>query len=598
MSKKKINSQEEKNKKLIEQGAKIVDSFPLFIPIFEAVDIDFLEMEKEEWAYVESSGNIFLNSNKKAAPDEWAYIIAHCLLHLALNHPKKESMENQEYWNIACDVYITSFLAQLKFGKAPQPFANSIYENIKSEKSLYEKLLAEEFPDYLKGYSTMPGKRDMFYNGDLDYYWRSNVTYEQLFQEGLTNAVKAAVSVAGGHTANIAGEGRKTPAILAKEWFLSSYPLLGALASTFDIIEDPQICIREQVSIAAISMETKEIYINTAANLTDEEMKFVMAHELLHAGLSHSKRRRGRDPYLWNVACDFVINGWLIEMQIGDMPAIGGLYDPKLKGLSAESVYDRMVIDMRLYRKLRTFRGISSVDIIDRNEADFWDHSKGMDLDAFYRRALREGLTYHFSQDRGYLPEGLVEEIKSLSQPPIPWDVELSRWFDRLFQPIEKIRTYQRPSRRQGSTPNIARPRWINRSDEEDGRTFAVVIDTSGSMDRGLLGKALGIIASYAIARDVERVRVVYCDASYYDAGYLAPEALMDKVKVKGRGGTIVQPAISFLRNTEDFPKQGPILIITDGEIDRLSVPGTHAFVLPEGAKLPFIAKGEVFRMK
>jgi len=117
-------------------------------------------------------------------------------------------------------------------------------------------------------------------------------------------------------------------------------------------------------------------------------------------------------------------------------------------------------------------------------------------------------------------------------------------------------------------------------------------------MDRGLLGKALGTIASYAMARDVERVRVVYCDASYYDAGYLAPELLMDKVKVKGRGGTVLQPAISFLRNTEDFPKKGPILIITDGEIDRLSVPGIYAFVLPEGARLPFIAKGEVFRMK
>jgi len=45
------------------------------------------------------------------------------------------------------------------------------------------------------------------------------------------------------------------------------------------------------------------------------------------------------------------------------------------------------------------------------------------------------------------------------------------------------------------------------------GRVFGVVLDTSGSMDRTLLGKALGAIASYSISRDVLAGRVVFCDA-------------------------------------------------------------------------------------
>ena len=41
---------------------------------------------------------------------------------------------------------------------------------------------------------------------------------------------------------------------------------------------------------------------------------------------------------------------------------------------------------------------------------------------------------------RGLLPAGLIEEIRALSQPPIPWDVELAQWFDHYFAPLERRR--------------------------------------------------------------------------------------------------------------------------------------------------------------
>ena len=47
-----------------------------------------------------------------------------------------------------------------------------------------------------------------------------------------------------------------------------------------------------------------------------------MAHELRHVGLRHDTRRQGRDGHLWNVACDFVINAWLIEMGVGRGPRV------------------------------------------------------------------------------------------------------------------------------------------------------------------------------------------------------------------------------------------------------------------------------------
>ncbi len=123
---------------------------------------------------------------------------------------------------------------------------------------------------------------------------------------------------------------------------------------------------------------------------------------------------------------------------------------------------------------------------------------------------------------------------------------------------------YARVSRRQSATPDIPRPLWVPAHGAEDGRTYGVVLDMSGSMDRSLLARALGAIASYSMARDVPLVRVVFCDAATCDQGYLLPEAIADKVKVKGRGGTILQPAIDLLERAEDFPTDGPLLIITD----------------------------------
>jgi predicted metal-dependent peptidase len=206
-------------------------------------------------------------------------------------------------------------------------------------------------------------------------------------------------------------------------------------------------------------------------------------------------------------------------------------------------------------------------------------------------------LEYHQSDGRGYLPAGLIEEIRALSQPPIPWDVQLAQWFDDYFEPLEKFRSYARPSRRQSSTLDIPRPRYLVKEGAADDRTFGVILDTSGSMDRVLLAKALGAVASYSMARDVPAVRVVFCDAATYDQGYMPPEAIASRVQVRGRGGTILQPAIDFLQEASDFPREGPLLIITDGLCDRLQVRRNHAFLIPRGRQLPFVPKGPVFRI-
>jgi hypothetical protein len=54
---------------------------------------------------------------------------------------------------------------------------------------------------------------------------------------------------------------------------------------------------------------------------------------------------------------------------------------------------------------------------------------------------------------------------------------------------------------------------------------------------------------------------------------------------------------MAVIESTQDSA-EGPILIITDGQCDRLLVRREHAFLIPQGNSLPFVPKGKVFAVK
>jgi predicted metal-dependent peptidase len=594
MPRKRNNSPQDIASRNFAEAEALLRAHPMFAPLIGHARIvreAHSACPADGWVVVTSLGQLHVHPTRRGDTAEWVYVLAHCLLHLAFAHfrPGRRELE----WNSACDLFIARFLADLKLGRAPEEFRDLELVG-GTEESLYQQFCVEGVPKHLHNPGTAgPGYLDMI---DVGHSPLTQHNWQAYFAYGLSQAVTSAVNVAAGRETHL-GSHRQvlTPAQRARGWFISSYPLLGALVAAFSLVEDPAVCNREDISVAAVNATTQEIFINSARGLSESECRFVMAHEILHVGLVHDRRCEGRDPYLWNVACDFVVNGWLVEMGVGTIPQVGALYDPELKGLSAESVYDRIVTDMRRYRKLATLRGVALGEMLGSHS---WRESgKAHDLDEFYRRTLSQGLEYHEGERRGFLPAGLVEEIRALSQPAIAWDVQLAQWFDDYFYPLEKRRSYARPSRRQSATPDVPRPRYVAADGAEDGRTFGVILDTSGSMDRALLAKALGAISSYSIARDVPAVRVVFCDAATYDQGYMPPEAIADRVRVRGRGGTILQPAVELLQQAVDFPKDGPLLIITDGLCDRLQVRRNHAYLMPRGRQLPYVPKGPVFRI-
>ncbi len=540
---------------------------------------------KTDWAYVSSKGEIRLNPGIEASPKEWEYVIAHCLLHLGFGH-FREKMD--PLWNTACDWVVTKFLRDSHIGSPPQEFRQEFPFAVKNEEQVCQRL--RDDPALASGvrFGMTDGRPDMVWNGEAE------CDFTKRLAGSLQTAILDAVEDA--KYDRPPGSPRKRSSTVyerAREWFVSSYPLLGAVAAAFRIVDDKEAARRMGIPVAAVSPAMQEIYVNPYARLSAEEWRFVLAHEFLHAALRHDLRCEDRNPELWNIACDYVINGWLAEMKVGAMPD-GVLYDLEFKGLSAESLYDMLYADIRRYIGAD---GGKSGDIL-YGEAD-GKHWSAEELDSFYRSAMQQGLEYHQGKGRGCLPAALIEEIYALSRPPIRWDVELAKWFDEHFTSVEKHRTYARMSRRQSSTPDIPRPAWRQEDEPEVQRIFGVLLDTSGSMDRHLLAAALGSIASYSAARDVRNIRLVFCDAAAYDQGVIHPDDLAEAVQVRGRGGTVLQPGIDLLDRDPKFPKDAPLLIITDGQCDRLNLRGrNHAYLLPYGNRLPFPPKGPVFRLK
>lgn len=559
-----------------------------------------IDIPRGAYCQMKGESTIVFDDGLKLDTDHWLGVLSLATLVLAVGAPRRLPVPSN-LSDLAAQLAALHWWHQLRVGALPEHFelpAEYVQWGRQPVEEIANRLRSEPPDEVLDGaWTLMRSREPLMLPGSKATNWMHAshvpIDHEQNFAQALVDNAKRALQLQ--HEANHPvrpGSDPNSAASRAKRWLISHYPLLGSLLTQFELVEDADVCERLRISIAAIQVSTGEIYINPRRQLGLEQAKFVVAHEVLHAGLNHGSRRQGRDAYLWNVACDFVINDWLVNLNLGIAPEGGLLYDEELRGLAAEDIYLKLAADLRVRRRLSTFRG-DDVDMLDERPGKFFT-----DREEFCRRALLQGLDYHQNAGRGLLPASLVEAIRTLNQPAIPWQAKLAEWIQERCPLPERRRSWARPSRRQSATPETPRPRFVEPDDERASRTFGVIVDTSGSMQRDELGKALGAIVAYSQAQGVKQVRLVYCDAQPYDEGFVAIDSLAARVQVRGRGGTVLQPAVNLLQSRVDFPKDSPILIITDGLCeDDLLVSRDHAFLLSAGMRLPFSTRKPVFNM-
>ena len=118
---------------------------------------------------------------------------------------------------------------------------------------------------------------------------------------------------------------------------MGRHPFYGCLALNLKLETS------DGTGVGTMATDGKRLVVNEdwVSSLSDDELRGVIVHEVMHIAYGHPFRRGRRDPREWNVAGDFAINRDLLSQ--GFTLPDSRLYDPQFDGLSAEQIYARRV---------------------------------------------------------------------------------------------------------------------------------------------------------------------------------------------------------------------------------------------------------------
>lgn len=122
----------------------------------------------------------------------------------------------------------------------------------------------------------------------------------------------------------------------AKTSLILEHPFVGSIALGMPFEFD------DSIPTAATNGKRVKFNPEFVDGLTDEETKFLVAHECFHPMMEHNFRRGTRQPRRWNQAADYVINKLLVDEGIGKMPK-NGLMDNNIYNAghgTSEGIYN------------------------------------------------------------------------------------------------------------------------------------------------------------------------------------------------------------------------------------------------------------------
>lgn len=336
------------------------------------------------------------------------------------------------------------------------------------------------------------------------------------------------------------------------------------------------------VPTACVDLRGK-ILINPdfAAKHADNELAFIVAHELMHPLLLHHARRGDRDPLKWNIATDKIINrtllaiGQLLGAGISEdraplrVPSSALLADHTQDGWSAEQLYaaePEPSEEQRSAYEQGTLRvGEGCGPVLPAADQSGPDDALSPSEEAALRRRWHECAVACQIQGReaGNSAASLLADLVDAPQPKVSWAQVLRGALHRALSEAGRDDvSWQRRSRR--STPEILLPGGITYRCRA-----AVVIDTSGSMSDAVLASVLA-----ETVQVVNHVRVpvflVVHDYVVQWAGWVRPAskvAVATEVKRRfiGRGGTSFDAA--YARVGQEPGKFNVLVHMTDGEV-------------------------------
>ena len=363
--------------------------------------------------------------------------------------------------------------------------------------------------------------------------------------------------------------------IVARVGLLLRHPFFGNMATRLRIL-----AADDWLPTAAV--DGRNLYFNTQFfnAMSNKEIEFVVAHEILHMVFDHLGRRDDRNPMLYNIAADYIVNNLLVRDRIGEKPKIVDCFqDFKYDGWTSEEVYDELFEEAKKngeeFMKQLEQMGEMLDEHLDNEgdgegeEGEEEKDSKGNTVSKKPAKYSKEEMkkikdeikeaTINAAQaaGAGNTPAGVQRMIKELTEPKMNWR-ELLR--QQIQSTIRSDYTFSRPSRKGWHTGAVLP--GMNFAETID---ICIALDMSGSIGNAqaedFLGEVKGIMDEY---KDYN-IKIWCFDTEVYgEDDFSADDGReITDYEIKGGGGTDFMANWRYMHENDIQPKK--FLMFTDG---------------------------------
>ena len=359
--------------------------------------------------------------------------------------------------------------------------------------------------------------------------------------------------------------------IKARIEMLMSAPFFGNLATRLKLKDATAWC-------PTLATDGKFFYYNRnfVAAMSDGECVFGMGHEILHCVYDHFDvdRRGDRDPRLWNIANDYVINADLIDANIGEQIKLVDIcFDWKYRGMVSEEIYDDL---FKQAEEDGRVINVEPLDIhLDRTEGDDEGSgqsnkgnkdSDGEDGPAKYTAEEKENIKQEFQNavmqsakaaGAGNLPSGVKRMLDKLLNPQLDWRELLAMQIQSV---VRSDYTMMNPSRK-----GLNEGFYLPGMDRETTIDIVAALDMSGSimdeMAMDFLSEFKGIMDQYTDFR----IHLVCFDTEVHNPVVFTQNNMEEfmEYELAGGGGTDFDCVYNWMKEEGIQPKK--LVMFTDG---------------------------------
>jgi predicted metal-dependent peptidase len=344
--------------------------------------------------------------------------------------------------------------------------------------------------------------------------------------------------------------------VAARVSLLFNQPFFGNLATRMELIDASKWC-------KTAATDGRKLYYNREfiKALTPSELLFLIGHEVLHCVYDHLGRRGSRDPQLWNMANDYIVNYSLKKEGLGDMPK-GGLYDERYTDeMTSEEVY-------RLLEENSTKVQMTLDEHLEMDGSDGDDSGDGSgktvtvtvmgdgngppklteeDKQKIRNEIKAAVINAAQAVGAGKVPAGVKRLIEDFTNPIMDWRTLLEM---HIQSSIKDDFTFIRPSKRSWGIGGKARI-ILPGQNFKDTVDVAVCIDTSGSMTdemlRDFLSETKGIMETF----DDFKLTLWTFDTQVYNPKVFTHNNIDEIMSYnpQGGGGTMFECNWEFMRD-------------------------------------------------